>query len=261
MNFFDIILRIVTRAGFTTKASGDANNLTPTEVDNNFLAIVDEVQGRDIAGAFATWSAGTVEAGEVRIYDSKLWLALTTNSATPSEGTDWTQINLGTLGHAQNTDTYLDRFGTNEVTAAQIKSVVDNVGNEFYFDVTIPSADVLTLNTTPIELVPAQGANKIIVPTTILAEMDYNTTPYATNGNLVIKSGGGWFVAAAEDTQFLFGTVSRIVNIMVIENDKSATTVQYVANQPLTVEVLTGNPTAGDSNIRIFGYYKVIDIS
>jgi len=122
MNFFDIILRIVTRAGFTTKASGDANNLTPTEVDNNFLAIVDEVQGRDIAGAFATWSAGTVEAGMVKIYDSKLWLALTTNSATPSEGTDWTQINLGTLGHAQNTDTYLDRFGTNEVTAAQIKS-------------------------------------------------------------------------------------------------------------------------------------------
>lgn len=122
MNFFDIILRVVTRAGFTTKPSGDANNLTPTEVDNNFLAIVDEVQGRDIAGAFTTWSeAGTVAVGEVRIYDSKLWLALTSNSATPSEGTDWTQINLGTLGHAQNTDTYLDRFGTNEVTAAEVK--------------------------------------------------------------------------------------------------------------------------------------------
>jgi hypothetical protein len=153
---------------------------------------------------------------------------------------------------------------TAPVSLSALKSVLfAMVGQqqEFTFDVTIPSADVLTLNTTPIDLVPAQGANTIIVPTTILAEMDYNTTPYATNGNLVIKSGGGWFVAAAEDTQFLFGTVSRIVNIMVIENDKSATTVQYVANQPLTVEVLTDNPTAGDSDIRIFGTYKVIDIS
>ena len=119
MGFFtDILLRVATRSGFTTKGS----NLTATEVDENFLAIVDEMANRDIAGNLVTWSAGTVDAGEVRIYDSKLWLALTSNSATPSEGSDWTQINLGVLGHAQNTDTYLDRFGANEVTAAQVKT-------------------------------------------------------------------------------------------------------------------------------------------
>jgi hypothetical protein len=256
MNFFDIILRIVTRAGFTTKASGDANNLTPTEVDNNFLAIVDEVQGRDIAGAFATWSAGTVEAGEVRIYDSKLWLALTTNSATPSEGTDWTQINLGTLGHAQNTDTYLDRFGTNEVTAAQIKSVIDNVGNEFSFDVTIPAADVLTGNTTPIDLVTAQGANKIIILTSYQLYLIYNTIQYATNGDLQILL--GTLVLDTTPDTFLFSAVNKF---KFEQNFDATDDLSEFVNQPLRLQVDTGNPTAGDSDIRIFGTYKVIDIS
>lgn len=131
---------------------------------------------------------------------------------------------------------------------------------EFYFEKTITSAEVLDLHDTPIDLVDAQGANTIIVPTQIIGELDFNSVAYATNGNLVIKSGGGWYVAVAEGSQFLFGTVSRIMNIMVVENEKSATAVQYVANQPLTVEVLTANPTAGDSDIVIRGYYKVITV-
>jgi hypothetical protein len=164
-----------------------------------------------------------------------------------------------TATEIQSNDYFVLDRGENGVTYRVPAPLLTNV-QEFTFDVTIPAADVLTLNT-PYDLVPSQGANKIIVPTSIQGQIIYGTTPYATNGNIVIRSGGGWFVAAAEDLQFLFGTVSRIVNIMVIENDKSATAVQYVANQPLTVEVLTGNPTAGDSDIRIFGTYKVIDIS
>lgn len=115
--FTDIILRAVSRVGFTTKTS----NLTCDEVDNNFLAIVDELSIRDVSGSYTAWSAGTVPSGVVRIYNGKLWLSLTSNSAPPSEGIDWARINASVVGHQQNTDTILDANGENEITALAIK--------------------------------------------------------------------------------------------------------------------------------------------
>lgn len=134
------------------------------------------------------------------------------------------------------------------------------LSNELYFEVTIPSADVLTLGTTAVELVPAQGANKIIVPTKILAEMDYNTTPYATQGEVDIFSGGTKHCySLPPDNGFLFGTVSRIVQGIVVSNT-GATNTQYVANSPLEVFMQGGNPTAGDSDIIIRGWYKIVNV-
>jgi hypothetical protein len=152
---------------------------------------------------------------------------------------------------------------TAPVSLSALKSVLlAMVGQqqEFSFDVTIPAADVLTLNT-PYELVPAQGANKIIVPTSIQGKMIYGTTPYATDGEIDIYCGGtrSVFILPPDDG-FLFGTVSRVVNAFVSVTSTSTDT-QYVANQPLTIKTVGANPTAGDSDIRIFGTYKVIDIS
>jgi hypothetical protein len=152
---------------------------------------------------------------------------------------------------------------TAPVSLSALKSVLlAMVGNqqEFTFDVTIPAADVLTLNT-PYDLVPAQGANKIIVPTSIQGQIIYGTTPYATDGEIDIYCGGtrSVFILPPDDG-FLFSTVSRVVNAFVSVTSTSTDT-QYVANQPLTIKTVGANPTAGDSDIRIYGTYKVIDIS
>ena len=130
---------------------------------------------------------------------------------------------------------------------------------EFYFEKTITSAEVLDLHDTPIDLVDAQGANKIIVPTQIIGELDFNSVAYATNGIVQIFSGGTEEIASVSANGFLFGTLSRIVNIGT-SNASAVGNTQYVANQPLTISVETGNPTAGDSDIVIRGYYKVITV-
>jgi hypothetical protein len=149
------------------------------------------------------------------------------------------------------------RIGDGSTAFESLPTIQAN--QEFYFDVTIPAADVLTLNT-PYDLVPAQGANKIIVPTIVLAEMEFNTTPYATEGEVDVFCGGTMHVLTLPpDDGFLFGTVSRIVQAIPVITT-SATSTQYVANQPLTLSMQGGNPTAGDSDIRIFGYYKVISV-
>jgi hypothetical protein len=128
------------------------------------------------------------------------------------------------------------------------------------FSVTIPSASVLDIFSTPVALVPAQGANTIIVPISIQGQMIYGTTPYATDGEIDIYCGGTkqvWGFPA--DDGFLFGTVSRIVNGFAASSN-SVTDTQYVANQPLTIKTVGSNPTAGDSTLVIFGTYLVLTV-
>ena len=136
MGFFtNILLRIATQTGFTTKGS----NLTNVEVDTNFLNIANEINNRDIIGNFETWTAGTVEQGEIRIYDSKLWLALTNNAVAPTEGSNWTRINEAKTSHQQNTDVkgkYGDTFEINYYS-----DVVDLT--------TIPSPDIVEFGVVP----------------------------------------------------------------------------------------------------------------
>lgn len=125
------------------------------------------------------------------------------------------------------------------------------------FSVTISSTDVLTLGTTRVELVPPQGLNKVIIPTKIIARMDYNTTPYTTQGEIDIFSGGtNHCYTLPPDDGFLFGTVSRTVQGTEVVNIGTSNT-QYVANSPLDVFMQGGNPTSGDSDIVISGIYYV----
>jgi hypothetical protein len=148
---------------------------------------------------------------------------------------------------------------TAPVSLSALKSVLlAMVGQqqEFYFDVTIPSADVLTGNTTPIDLVPAQGANKIIILTSYQLYLIYNTIQYATNGDLQILL--GTLVLDTTPDTFLFSAVDKF---KFEQNFDATDDLSEFVNQPLSIQVDTGNPTAGDSDIRIFGTYKVIDIS
>lgn len=131
---------------------------------------------------------------------------------------------------------------------------------DIYLEITISSAEILDAFDTPIELVPAQGANTIILPISMTGQMIYNTTPYATDGEIDIYCGGNRPVFGfPSDDGFLFGTVSRIVNLRPAFTSNTTDT-QYVANQPLTLKTVGSNPTAGDSDVTIRGFYKIINI-
>jgi hypothetical protein len=108
--------------------------------------------------------------------------------------------------------------------------------------------------------VPAQGANTIIVPIKINGQLIYNSTPYATNGEFDIYCGGSIpCFAFGDDANFLFGTVSRVVNATerVLAG---ATDTIYVTNSPLTAQTSDGNPTAGNSQVVVSGLYYVITL-
>jgi hypothetical protein len=126
------------------------------------------------------------------------------------------------------------------------------------FSVTIPSADVLTLNTTPVVLIPAQGAGVGILVSEVSFSITYGTVAYATNGVLNVGCDTATIAQfSSTAAAFLFATVSRTVRAGGVLTTAAGNT-QIIANKAITASVATGNPTAGDSVITIQGVYKQI---
>jgi hypothetical protein len=119
---------------------------------------------------------------------------------------------------------------------------------------TIASADVLTLNTTPLTIVGAVAGYAIEVISAIL-KVDFNTTPYATYTNLQLYLNGSTEVQATNAIDQTADAFSKF------EPEVGATgSIQFVENADLLVNVGSGNPTAGDSDITVFVNYRLIPV-
>jgi hypothetical protein len=122
---------------------------------------------------------------------------------------------------------------------------------------TISSADVLQLNSTPLTIVAAQGVGTVIQVISASVKIDFNTTPYATNIQLQIISSGS--VKAQHSGNVLDASVST-VRFLAEQAATVATDTQLLENADLQVTVRTGDPTAGDSDISVYVLYRVITL-
>ena len=120
-----MILRIAAYPPLTTKGS----ELTWEELDGNLIKIYQDIAAKVKAGTIPDFdSAKTYNLGDAANYNDVTWLYL---NATPEAGIDpgsdpayWGEIDPTFFIHEQNKDTYLDKGGANEVTAAQLKTLV-----------------------------------------------------------------------------------------------------------------------------------------
>ena len=108
--------------------------------------------------------------------------------------------------------------------------------------VTIASADVLTLNSTPVELISAQGAGTVIEIISAFYQFDFNSVSYATNTDLYVRHAttsslvaimsGGLAVNDSTPTK------------MALKSSASLVTKDMPANTKIEAYTPTGNPTA-----------------
>ena len=146
-----------------------------------------------------------------------------------------------------------------ELFINQADNVVWSRGDDGVFciggsaELTIASADVLTLNSTPLIIVSAVSGYAIEV-VSASRKLDFNTTAYATNTDLQLITSGATSVQAQARIN------SSVSNTMCIDKSTPAlaTSTQILANADLLVKVGTGNPTAGDSDITIYVHYRLI---
>jgi hypothetical protein len=121
-------------------------------------------------------------------------------------------------------------------------------------ELTIASADVLTLNSTPLTIVSAVPGYAIEV-ISASRKLEFNTTAYATNTDLQLITSG-----ASTSTQAQARINSSVSNILLMDKSTPglATSTQLLANADLLVKVDGGNPTAGDSDVTVYVNYRLI---
>jgi len=123
---------------------------------------------------------------------------------------------------------------------------------------TIVAANVLLLNGTPLTIIAAPGAGKYIEIISASASMTFVSAAYATNTTLqLINSGAG--TAQFNNTGALIGTVTKNTNF-VPATAAAAGATQATTNTAVTVSVATGNPTAGDSILKVMVCYRIVTI-
>jgi hypothetical protein len=122
---------------------------------------------------------------------------------------------------------------------------------------TIASADVLTLNTTPLTIVGAVAGYAIEVVSASV-KIDNPGAPYATNVGLELICNGAT-VKQAVNLSALNSSVTSVRRFS-IGGSTVASDTQLIANADLLVQVPTGDPTGGDADITVFVNYRLIAV-
>lgn len=131
-----------------------------------------------------------------------------------------------------------------------------------YRTVKIATAGVLTLNTVPVQIVPAMGANTLIIPTLVVASLVFNSAAYSCNASgASLKYGSA---GAGTSTGFTLSQAyiqsSTGTNVQVVNQSSAATylpaTTDY--NAALTLIAASSDPTTGDSDLYVRVYFRVL---
>jgi hypothetical protein len=168
----------------------------------------------------------------------------------------------------QSSDTLEDILTNgNDGGALQIKNILDptdpqDAATMAYVDaatgglltttVTVSTAEILNINSSPKTLITAPGAGELISLQSIVIQYIFNTAAYATNVDLQLRHGNN---TAYSNGGILDQTADRIIfpsSNYTASNDPS--------NQPITLTVSGGNPTAGSGTLKIFLTYRIITL-
>ena len=117
----------------------------------------------------------------------------------------------------------------------------------------IPAADVLTLNTTPVQVVDNAPAGFAAFPVRAVVQFSGGSVDYATNTNLLIGSTG-----SVSDTNSLLS--GPIIDRSVIVGMYQTGSGPIADGVGLSAYVETGNPTAGNSDLTITTFYYLLPV-
>lgn len=138
-----------------------------------------------------------------------------------------------------------DATFSSDVTANSFNGV-------FRKKVTLSSAQILALNTTPIEIVAAPGVGKVISVRSMVTSLNFNTIAYATNSIFgLVYSGENTLVT---QSQLLFSTVDKITTSITVGN------LEMFSNTAVDAKSLSSNPTLGNSTVDVYITYEIITL-
>lgn len=139
------------------------------------------------------------------------------------------------------------------VTAQSIADLASTSG-VLKTTISVSSAEILALNTTPKELIAAQGSGKLLFIQNMLIDYTYAAAAYATNTTLRFTLSSNVLDAPNVINQ----TSDRVRGTSLVAPPLGAKA--DFTNQPFNLTVASGNPTAGSGTLDITIYYTVEDV-
>ena len=117
------------------------------------------------------------------------------------------------------------------------------------FETLIPSADVLTIGNTPVNVVPAPTASQVIVPLMVFFKYESGTTDYVSTGDLVLINAAA---GATYGTAIGMGSTAGDGNTMTMTGDLlDAGAGLFLCTSDVA------DPTTGDYDLRVIVYYTI----
>ena len=163
----------------------------------------------------------------------------------------------GALTIADSDVFYFGQNGTEyQLPFSSIKAMFGDIQSA---ELSIPTASVLTLNATPLTIVAAQGAGYAIQVVSASYKLTYNSIAYATNTRLQLITDTADVAQGSSVSSALAATVTQMSDINTI-NSPTALQTKIIENKSLKVQVPTGNPTAGNSGIKVYVLYRIITV-
>lgn len=127
----------------------------------------------------------------------------------------------------------------------------------YTYDTVIESADVLTLYTTPVQIVPVPAAGKIILPLVVLVTETGGTTDYSS-GSILIGSQSTLSDTVYTVTVVAPGTTGGYPKVFGFPTT-SLGGAAAIAEEALYAKVFTADPTTGDRDWVFRTYYQLLD--
>jgi len=125
-------------------------------------------------------------------------------------------------------------------------------GYQYYSAVTITSAQTLSIGSSPVEILPAPGANKYY-DFKVFFEYIFNTTSYVSTGKMELHD------STAKRVSNRFDFNGQLSNNILISDMNAASELMPI-NSKLEFTTSDGtNPTLGDSSFKVKIYYNIID--
>jgi len=159
------------------------------------------------------------------------------------------KINIDKISTSIATDT---GSTTKLPTVAAVEAALTASTSVLTAKVTLSSAEILALFTTPKQLIAAPGAGKIIVPLAVSYRLNFNSIAYTTNLNLRLRMNG-----TLTQNSGILGLGATSYSLQPLAGGAYSAD---ITNTALTIDVATGNPAAGNSTMDVYVTYTIVTL-
>lgn len=121
--------------------------------------------------------------------------------------------------------------------------------------VSLTSAEILALNTTPKTLIPAPGEGRLIQPLFVTLRYNYGGSNYVTNTTLQVRYDG---VSGNTCTSAILTNSNNAIGRTAA--GFAGTFADPLENVALVVDVPTGNPASGNGTLDVYITFTVITL-